>query len=80
MTERLETAQARYRLFRRGASKGRAIWLRADGTGVHGPLHPDLLDATFLAEVTHDKRYGFVTAQREGSSWDISGTTRTPDR
>jgi serine/threonine-protein kinase len=54
------------------SSKGRTIWLRSDGTGVHGALHPDPLDATFLAEVTHDRRHAFVGAQREGSSWDVS--------
>jgi serine/threonine-protein kinase len=51
---------------------GRAVWLRADGTGLQGDLYPDLLDATFMAEVSRDRRHGFVTAQREGSSWDIS--------
>jgi Tol biopolymer transport system component/predicted Ser/Thr protein kinase len=49
-----------------------AIWLRADGTGVQAPISSTPLDVTFMAEVSPDRRFAFVTAQREGSSWDVS--------
>ena len=54
------------------AKGSHAIWLRADGTGVREPIYSTPLDVTFMAEVSPDRRFAFVTAQREGSSWDVS--------
>jgi serine/threonine-protein kinase len=62
---------------RLGDGGGLLLWLRADGTGVREPIHPDPIDATFMGEVSADGRYAFVTAQREGSSWDVSQIDRT---
>jgi hypothetical protein len=58
--------------FRRGFSSGRPIWLRSDGTGPTGDLYPEDFDDTFLADVSRDANHALVTAQREGSSWDVS--------
>ena len=63
---------ARIATFRRGFSSGRPVWLRSDGAGPGGDLYPEDFDDTFLADVSSDANWALVTAQREGSSWDVN--------